>query len=158
MAINDAGGERGLARLQRTRAAYVNEGWRSAISRFSPPNDASARHQQRLLQEAPTAAAAEGTQAAAKHAHTYTKGISACAFTLHNIASPSPTRAFPLVPPLAVAAAAGGGHFLLSSGSRQLKVLPARLGHHQQIAYVLGMVGWGSPFDAISHQEGRGKR
>lgn len=74
MAINGAGGERGLARLQRTQAAYVNEGRGSAISRFAPPNDASPRHRQRRLREAPTAAAAAAAAAAAKHTRTTQEG------------------------------------------------------------------------------------
>lgn len=87
MAINGAGGERGLARLQRTQAAYVNEGRGSAISRFAPPNDASPRHRQRRLREAPTAsvaAAAAAAAAAAKHTRTTQEGI-CFAHTLHNI-------------------------------------------------------------------------
>lgn len=88
MAINDAGGKRGLARLQWTRAAYVNAGGRSAIRRFARPNAASARHRQRLLREAPTATAAvtEGTQAAAKHTHAVLGDQSLrVQLTLHNI-------------------------------------------------------------------------
>lgn len=87
MAINGAGGERGLARLQRTQAAYVNEGRGSAISRFAPPNDASPRHRQRRLREAPTAsvaAAAAAEAAAEKHTRTTQEGI-CFAHTLHNI-------------------------------------------------------------------------
>lgn len=87
MAINGAGGERGLARLQRTQAAYVNEGRGSAISRFAPPNDASPRHRQRRLREAPTAsvaAAAAAAAAAVKHTRTTQEGI-CFAHTLHNI-------------------------------------------------------------------------
>lgn len=74
-----------MARLQRTQAAYVNEGRGSAISRFAPPNDASPRHRQRRLREAPTAsAAAAAAAAAAKHTRTTQEGI-CFAHTLHNI-------------------------------------------------------------------------
>ncbi|XP_056677037.1 ice-structuring protein 4-like [Monodelphis domestica] len=62
MAIN-GGGELGLAGLQRTPAAYANEGWGSAISRFTPPNDVSPQHQHLLL-DAPIAAVSAAAAAA----------------------------------------------------------------------------------------------
>lgn len=56
------------------RLAYVNEERGSAISRLAPPNDASPRHRQRRLREAPTAVAAAAAAAAATHTRTRQEG------------------------------------------------------------------------------------